>query len=189
MKRIGMTFLSLLTLMMVQGGIVSAQTRNDIKVTLLSLGSGSARFTYEFAFSPRNSAELTYGVIGWGLDIMNHTDFSQGSLVKAAYKWNLRPQPNCNSWLGGMYVKPELVLANFDYVPRGGDETLHTSQAAIMAEGGYQWVKGWFDFDFYAGLGLSGGNGNINNYYHSFMLYPIHSCLAFTAGFRVGVAF
>lgn len=169
--------------------VVEAQTRNDFKVTLLSLGSGSARFTLEHAFSPRHSAEVTYGAIGWGWDFMNHTDYRHGSLVKLAYKWNLLPQQSGDSWLGGLYAKPELVIANFDYRTRGNPTLCHTLQSALMAEGGYQWVKGAFDFDIYAGLGPSIGSGNLDNYYHSFMLFPAAGFLAFTAGFRIGVAF
>lgn len=179
----------LLFLAMTMSGIVMAQTKNDLKFTLLSLGSGSSRFTYERAFSPRHSAELTYGAIGWGWDIMNHTEYRHGRLVKAAFKWNLVPQNSDESWLGGLYVKPELVVADFDYRQRGVHEMQHTRQSALMAEGGYQWVKGWFDFDIYAGLGLSTGNGNVDNYFHSFMLFPVDGSLAFTAGFRIGVAF
>ena len=120
---------------------------------------------------------------------MNHTEYRHGYLVKAAYKWNLIPQDSDDSWLGGFYVKPELVVADFDYRPQHDTDQWHTLQSALLAEGGYQWVKGWFDFDIYAGLGLSTGNGNAINYYHSFMLYPAGGCLAFTAGFRIGVAF
>ena len=46
-------------------------TRNDFKFTLLSLGSGSARITYERAFSPINSGEFTLGFIGLGWDWLN----------------------------------------------------------------------------------------------------------------------
>ena len=64
-----------------------------------------------------------------------------------------------------------------------------TSQWALLAETGYQVVYKWFLFDVYAGLGPSIGTGNDNNYFHSFMLFPKESHLAFTAGFRIGVAF
>ena len=164
-------------------------TRNDFKVTLLSLGSGSSRFTYERAFSPRHSAELTVGIIGWGWDIMNKTEQSDGLLMKAAYKWNLIPQRNADSWLAGFYVKPEWVIADFDYIAAQSDRLEHTFQMTLLAECGYQWVKDWFDFDVYCGLGPSWGSGNSNNYFHSFMLYPRDSWLAFTAGFRIGIAF
>lgn len=171
--------------------------KNDIKVTILSLGSGSSRFTYERVLTDRNSAELTLGVIGWGFDIMNDADPS-GLLVKAAYKWNLIPMERANSALAGFYVKPEFVYGNYNYTLQPdddvkyatkGDDGGHTSQWALMAECGYQLVLGWFDFDIYTGLGPSFGTGNADNYFHSFMLYPVESHVAFTAGFRVGVAF
>lgn len=70
-----------------------------------------------------------------------------------------------------------------------GSSRFTSSQWALMAECGYQLVLGWFDFDIYTGLGPSFGTGNADNYFHSFMLYPVEGHVAFTAGFRVGVAF
>lgn len=167
-------------------------TKNDIKFTLLSLGSGSSRITYERAFSPLNSAELTLGVVGWGWDFLHHTK-SSGWLVKAAFKWNLFPQSNANSWLAGFYLKPEFVGTFFDYTPdlrTSENYTIkHTNQYALLAECGYQLVLKWFVFDVYAGMGPSFGSGNGNNYFHSFMLLPRNWPLAFTSGFRIGVAF
>jgi len=170
-------------------------SRNDFKLTLLSLGSGSTRITYEHAFNIHNSAEATVGIIGMGWDWMNHSD-PAGVLFKFAYKWRLIPQLGSDSWLAGFYVKPELVFAGFrqkwkyqdrwDEIPK--DPCL-TRQLALLAECGYQLVAGWFVFDGYCGLGPSFGTGNDYNYYHSFMLFPSDGWLAFTAGFRVGVAF
>ncbi len=164
-------------------------TRHDVKMTLLSLGSGSTRITYEQAFSPHTSAEFTLGVIGWGWDIMNRTELSEGFVGKFAYKWNVLPQIGSNSWLAGFYLKPELIVADFDYIRQGQTERRHTTQTALLAEAGYQLVLDWFVFDLYTGMGGSWGNGNANNYYHGFMLFPTDSFLAFTAGFRLGVAF
>ncbi|MBP5548085.1 MAG: hypothetical protein J6X58_04230 [Bacteroidales bacterium] len=169
-------------------------SRNDFKITLLSLGSGSSRFTYERAFSQRHSGEATLGIIGLGWDWMNKSR-PQGLLVKLAYKWRLVPQKSSDSWLGGLYAKPELVLASFKYghKPAPGEEPpkcpKSTDQIALLAEIGYQLVIDWFVFDIYSGLGPSIGSGNDNNYYHSFMLFPKEGWLAFTAGFRIGVAF
>lgn len=177
--------------------------KNDFKVTILSLGSGSSRFTYERAFSPRNSVEYTLGIIGWGWNFINSPN-PEGFLVKYANKWTLIPQKNSQSWLAGMYLKPELVFAHFNYVTdhatNGGSSFRHrTTQAALMGEIGYQLVLwGWFDFDIYAGIGPSLGTGNYDNYYHSFILLPssdkggyvsdrVH--WAVTSGFRVGIAF
>lgn len=168
--------------------------KNDFKITLLSLGSGSSRFTYERAFSPRNSAEATIGIIGMGWDWMNNSD-PKGVLVKLAYKWRLIPQSPISSWLAGFYVKPEFVLAAFKYGHElnPGEEPPkcpeRTNQVALLAECGYQLVLNWFVFDIYSGFGPSFGTGNDNNYFHSFMLFPKDSWLAFTAGFRLGIAF
>lgn len=165
-------------------------TKNNVKITILSLGSGSCRLTYERAFHPRYAAELTVGRIGWGWDFLHQSE-SKGWLVKAAFKWNVIPQKNSNSWLAGFYLKPELVGAFFDYHPESQLPGLRksTSQWALLAETGYQFVWRWFVLDAYAGFGPSIGTGNDNNYFHSFMLFPKESCLAFTAGFRVGIAF
>lgn len=173
---------------------MEAPSRNDFKFTLLSLGSGSTRITYERAFSPLNSVELTLGFVGLGWDWMNDSD-PLGLLVKLAYKWRLVPQKGAASWLAGFYVKPELVFAHFLYSrtkpesapPDKCPET--TIHVALLGELGYQLVLDWFVFDIYSGLGPSIGTGNANNYFHSFMLFPKESLLAFTAGFRIGVAF
>lgn len=170
--------------------------KNDIKVTLLSIGSGSSRFTYERAFGNDMSAELTLGIIGWGYDFLHKLN-SKGFLIKAAYKWNLVPMKSANSPLAGFYVKPEFVFADFDYAPKDISrdnnfvpiDKSHTRQYALMAECGYQLLLKWFVFDVYTGLGPAFGTGNDYNYFHSFMLLPKDSWLAFTAGFRIGVAF
>ncbi len=168
--------------------------RNDFKFTLLSLGSGSTRITYERAFSQKHSGEVTVGLIGAGWDFLNHTR-SKGLLLKLAYKWCLIPMESSDSWLAGFYVKPEFVWAQFLYGKSQPDRMAppsnpeETNQMALFAEGGYQFLFDWFVFDIYAGLGPSFGTGNSNNYYHSFMLFPADGRLAFTAGFRVGVAF
>jgi len=159
----------------------------SVKVTLLSLGSGSSRFTVERTLGLQNSAELTIGVIGWGWDWMNSTA-SDGLLLKLAYKWNLIPQVSANTPLAGFYVKPELVYADFDYRTKSSSEIHHTRQAALLAECGYQLIYRWFVFDVYSGVGPSFGTDNNNNYFHSFMLFPAEGHMAFTAGFRIGVA-
>ena len=176
-----------------QNGSSEKVTRNDFKFTLLSLGSGSTRITFERAFNALNSAEFTLGIIGLGWDWMNDSD-PHGLLYKLAYKWRLIPQRNAVSWLAGLYVKPEFVFCHFSYDDKrthavSPECPLSTVQIALLAEVGYQLVLKWFVFDVYSGLGPSIGNGNDNNYFHSFMLFPKESFLAFTAGFRLGVAF
>lgn len=178
-----------------QTGTLEGGRRNDFKFTMLSLGSGSSRFTYERAFSPLNSAEFTLGFIGVGWDFINNSD-PHGLLLKFAFKWRLAPQPRDHSWLAGFYVKPELVFAAFNHNYSQRDlgsqpSNYHdrTRQVALLAECGYQLVFNWFVFDLYGGLGPSFGTGNDFNYYHSFMLFPADGWLAFTAGYRIGIAF
>lgn len=182
-------------LTMAQNDSMTHVSRNDFKFTLLSLGSGSTRITYERAFSPLNSAELTLGIVGLGWDLMNHSN-PHGVLFKFAYKWRLLPQKTSYSWLAGFYVKPELVWAHFNHKYKYQDQWSEppkcpdrTMQMALLAECGYQLLLRWFVFDVYTGLGPSIGTGNDYNYYHSFMLFPDDGWLAFTAGFRIGVAF
>lgn len=179
--------------------------KNNLKMTLLSLGSGSSRFSYERAFNDHQSAEITIGVIGWGWDILNNSN-PQGYIVKIAPKWNIHHVGKVHHALSGFYLKPELMYANYDYnftadniinnntpienSPKDEPyEQCHTNQLALMAEGGFQIVANWFVFDIYTGLGPTLGNGNKNNYYHGFMRFPSNGPLAFTAGFRVGFAF
>ena len=171
--------------------------KNDVKFTVLSIGSGSSRFTYERMLNYHTSAEATIGIIGLGFDIMNNAD-PHGMLFKFAYKWNLLKMKNVDSSLAGLYVKPELVYANYKYKPDNQlnynqidnvSNVEYTSQIALLAECGYQFVWNWFVFDIYSGLGPSIGTGNKNNYFHGFMLYPEDGNLAFTVGFRLGIAF
>lgn len=168
--------------------------KNDIKITLLSIGSGSTRLTYERAFTPRTSAELTVGIIGLGVDWIHHTK-SRGYLLKLAYKWNVVPMVKANSPLAGFYLKPELVVADFRYalksvvLSEANPHYARTLQGAMLGEFGYQLLLKWFVFDVYAGLGPTWGNGNEMNYYHGFMRFPKDGWLSFTSGFRLGVAF
>ena len=174
---------------------VRRKRMNDIKITLLSIGSGSTRITYERAFTPQTSAEWTIGIIGLGVDWLHHTR-SRGILLKFAYKWNLVPMRRANSPLAGFYLKPELVVANFNYAPKKDPISSdvnrypkHTLQGAVLGEFGYQLLLKWFVFDVYAGLGPTFGNGNDMNYYHGFMRLPKDGWLSYTSGFRLGVAF
>lgn len=166
--------------------------KNNIKCTLLSIGSGSSRVTYERAIVKNMSAEITLGWIGLGYDFL-HDIKSKGYLVKLAYKWNLIPMKSSNSPLAGFYVKPELQFVSFDYAPKKTgfilENTKHTTHAAVLGEVGYQVLVKRFVFDVYAGIGSAFGTDNDENYFHGFVLMPKGSWLAGTAGFRLGVAF
>jgi len=175
---------------------VRRTTKNDLKITLLSLGSGSARLTYERAFTPEYAAEITVGIIGCGWDFIHDLKRQQGVVLKGAFKFNLFPRAKATSWLDGFYVKPEVIASIFSYEHNNTEGLLPIDQLtnytrcyAILGEFGYQLVARWFVFDVYAGLGPSFGRNNPLNYYHGFMNIPARGHLAVTSGFRIGVAF
>lgn len=167
---------------------------NDVKVTVLSFFSGSTRVTYERVLTPYTSAELTVGLIGAGYDWMNDAA-PEGVVVKVAWKWNRQNAACSYTPLQGLYLKPELIYANYDYDDKTSRDACcpsrrdHTSRWAVMAEGGWQHIWNWFLMDVYMGLGPSWGDVNTDNYYHGIMLFPKGGHLAFTAGCRFGVAF
>ena len=180
--------------------IPSKYYKNDLKVTVLSLFSGSTKLTYEHTFnnhyltSPRtnSSVEITGGVIGWGGDWLNQNN-SKGGLCRLAYKFIfhnkiyrcMRP----GHLLNGFYLKPELAFSSFSYDSKDGMERLHNNRLAVMGCVGYQVVYKRFVFDIFGGLGAGIGDENEYNYYHGFIALPKGSPTAFTAGFKLGVAF
>lgn len=162
---------------------------NNLKVTVLSLFSGSTKLTYERAIADNRSIELTGGVIGWGGDWLN-SNASKGALCRFTYKFIFHPHKEKNRSLNGFYLKPELAFSSFDFDAKDGSgERLHNNRLAIMGCFGYQIVHKWFVFDIFSGLGLGIGDLNDYNYYHGFIALPKNSPTAFTAGFKLGTAF
>ncbi|MDD3280219.1 MAG: hypothetical protein PHC83_01445 [Bacteroidales bacterium] len=165
------------------------EKKNNIKITLLSLMSGSTKITYERKVLPKQSIEITGGIIGLGFDFLNHNQ-SKGVLGRFAYKF-IFPVKN-HYPLDGWYVKPELAFSAYTYNHITGEmdvERLAVSRLAMMGVGGYQMVKMWFVFDIFAGFGLGIGNANLCNYHHGFIGLNSESLLTLTAGFKIGVAF
>ena len=161
--------------------------KNEVKVALLSLASGTTKVTYERWMREYQSVEFTAGVIGWGFDKLKNSD-PRGTAWRLAYKFFLPNARNAFNQLCGFYVKPELCYSTYHYNhdPRG---RLKVDRLALMGVLGYDWVLNWFVFDLYGGLGLATGNSNHSNYHHGFIGWNDHTPFAFTAGFRVGVAF
>ena len=161
--------------------------KNEVKVALLSLASGTTKVTYERWVREYQSVEFTAGVIGWGFDKLKNSD-PRGTAWRLAYKFILPNARNAFNQLCGFYVKPELCYSTYHYNddPRG---RLKVDRLALMGVLGYDWVLNWFVFDLYGGLGLATGNSNHSNYHHGFIGWNDHTPFAFTAGFRVGVAF
>ena len=173
--------------------------KNDLKVTMLSLFSGSTKLTYERLITQKQSVEITGGIIGWGGDWLNHNR-SKGGLCRLAYKFifNRSHSPHIHYFikpykpellLNGFYLKPEVAFSSFSYDSKDGMERLHNNRLAVMGCVGYQVVYKRFVFDIFGGLGAGIGDENEYNYYHGFIALPKGSPTAFTAGFKLGVAF
>ncbi len=161
--------------------------KNEIKVALLSLASGTSKVTYERLVRDYQSIELTAGVIGLGFDKLKDSD-PRGTAWRVAYKFITPTEKNANNQMCGYYWKPEFCYSSYRYNhPKG--ERLKVDYCALMFVIGYDWVKSWFVFDVYGGLGYAFGNNNYSNYHHGFVCIDQETPLALTAGFRVGVAF
>ena len=107
---------------------------------------------------------------------------------RLAYKFIFRNKHNANNQMCGFYIKPELCYSSYRY-NHETDGRLKVDRVALMGVLGYDLVLKWFVFDVYGGFGLACGNSNKSNYHHGFIGLNADSPTAFTAGFRVGVAF
>lgn len=183
----------ILLIFLMTGLCLSAQAeqpkmrKNELKVALLSLMSGTSKLTYERLVRDYQSIEITAGVIGWGFDKLKDSD-PKGTAWRLAYKFILPNKHNANNQMCGFYIKPEWCYSSYKYNHKT-DGRLQVDRMALMAVIGYDWVLNWFVFDIYGGLGPAWGNSNKSNYHHGFIGLNADSPTAFTAGFRVGVAF
>ncbi len=161
--------------------------KNEIKVALLSLASGTSKITYQRLVRDYQSIELTAGVIGWGFDKLKDSN-PKGTAWRLAYKFIFRNKHNANNQMCGFYIKPELCYSTYKY-NHPDEGRLQVDRVALMGVIGYDWVINWFVFDIYGGLGLACGNSNLSNYHHGFIGLSHDSPTALTAGFRIGFAF
>ena len=165
----------------------SKMRKNEIKVALLSLASGTSKITYERLVRDYQSLEFTFGVIGWGFDKLKESD-PKGTAWRMAYKFIFPNRWNSNNQMCGFYIKPELCYSSYRY-NHDTKGRIKVDRTALMGVLGYDWVKQWFVFDVYAGLGFAAGNSNLSNYHHGFIGWNDQTPFAFTAGFRIGAAF
>ncbi|MFA5463487.1 MAG: hypothetical protein WC265_05370, partial [Dysgonamonadaceae bacterium] len=192
---IEMKKLYLILLFFIAYSFISAQSipaihkKNNLKVTILSLFSGSTKITYERYLLSSQSIEITGGIIGAGFDMLKH-NHAKGALCRLAYKYIFSSKKN--SLLQGWYVKPELAFSSYTYNYYNTSsqlERLSVARLAILSVGGYEWVQKWFVFDIFAGMGLGVGNANHSNYHHGYIGFNPESIFALTAGFKLGVSF
>ena len=151
------------------------------------MASGTSKVAYERLVHDYQSVELTAGIIGLGFDKLKDSN-PRGTAWRFAYKFITPSERNENNQLCGYYYKPELCYSSYKYNhPNKG--RLKVDYLALMLVMGYDWVKNWFVFDIYGGLGYAFGNNNFSNYHHGFICIDQGMPLALTAGFRIGVAF
>lgn len=167
--------------------IIEKMRKNEIKVALLSLASGTTKVTYERWVREYQSVELTAGVIGWGFDKLKNSN-PKGTAWRIAYKMIKPSETNQYNQLCGFYFKPELCFSSYKYDHPEKDR-LKVNYFTLMGVLGNDWVKEWFVFDIYGGLGYAFGNNNFSNYHHGFICIHQDIPIALTAGFRIGVAF
>ena len=166
---------------------LSKMRKNEVKVALLSLASGTSKVTYERLLRDFQSIEFTAGIIGWGFDKLKNSN-PKGTAWRLAYKFIFPNKNNADNQLCGFYIKPELCFSSYKYNHPERDR-LKVNYFALMGVLGYDWVKKWFVFDLYGGAGYAWGNNNYSNYHHGFICINQDIPIALTAGFRIGVAF
>ena len=158
--------------------------KNDLKITFLSLITGSLKLTYERVTFPKQSLELSTGIIGVGFDKFQVNP--KGALIRSGYKFNLI-QP-ANSALSGLYIRPEYAWSFFDYDSRDGSGIrIHSSMHTIMACIGYQHEIKWLVLDAFVGAGAGWGEPVELQYHHGFI--ERYGWLTLTFGMKVGVSF
>lgn len=186
MKRFWFIFLA--TVFSLQMYAADAPKKNNLKTTVLSYITGSAKITYERALFEGQSVEFTAGVIGVGGDAKHNNP--KGATTRLAYKWIFPFSYNESNPLNGFYVKPEFAYSNFDYSLKAGEYEVrdNISRGALMGCIGWQWVKDWFVFDFYIGAGGAIGKNCPDNYYHGFVGFNPDSDVALTFGLKLGFA-
>lgn len=161
--------------------------KNEVKVALLSLFSGTSKVTFQRWLFDHQSVEFTVGIVGLGFDALKESN-PKGTAWRLAYKFVVPSNDNTYNPMCGYYFKPELCYSvySYDHPSKG---RLDVNYAALMWVIGYDWVKDWFDFDIYAGVGYAFGENNYSYYHHGFITLNSEVPIALTAGFRVGVAF
>ena len=186
MKRYLLLFV--LSFSVVMASASGSVKKNNLKTTVLSYITGSAKITYERALFEGQSVEFTAGRIGVGGDAKHNNP--KGVTTRGAYKW-MFPFPNqTKNPLDGFYLKPELAYSRYSH-EHTEENALNQKtiwRTALMACVGWQCVKDWFVFDFYIGAGGAVGDKCPDNYYHGFIGINPESNTALTFGLKLGFA-
>ncbi len=176
------TLITALTFLFFAAISLHAQEKNSLKTTFLSFATGSTKLTYERATLPKQSLEVTGGIIGVGYDKFGVNP--KGGLFRTAYKFIFSKKANAP--LDGLYLKPEYAVSIFDYDSKSSGR-VNSSMHTILANAGYQWIIGMLVLDGFVGAGVGLGNPTELNYHHGFI--DCYGWLTLTFGMKIGVAF
>ncbi len=162
--------------------------KNALKVTFLSLYTGSTKITYERSVFDSQSIEITLGRVSWGYDAFDNNP--SGMLGRLAYKFIFYGNPNYP--LNGLYVKPELAVTGYYYDKESALEEVKpqrdfSKMATLMGCVGYQWAKRIFVAEGFVGAGLGIGNPADTRYQHGFITRWQYLTLTF--GMKIGFSF
>ena len=125
-------FILVIAMLSLQVNAADGVKKNNLKTTVLSYITGSAKITYERALFEGQSVEITAGKIGVGGDAKHNNP--KGITGRLAYKWIFPFSYNESNPLNGFYVKPEFAYSNFDYSLKVGEYEVrdNISRGALM---------------------------------------------------------
>lgn len=178
-------FLLIALLVCCRTGAQVPDYRNDLKITFLSWGTGSAKISYERVTWPNQTDEITFGLISMGYDKFGNDP--NGITVRYAHKWIIAG--NVEKPLEGLYIRPELVWSQYRYDNKSGERTT-SDMCALFGTAGYQHVWKRLVMDGFIGFGPCTGYRADTYYQHGFITCKATGAnIAYTFGMKVGVAF
>lgn len=164
--------------------------KNSIKLTFLSLISGSTKVSYERALPKiRQSSEICASWIGAGHD-KYHND-PKGFTVRYGHKFFFKDKDSKS--LQGWYLRPEAIYSYYNYNCQNTRSRELADMGALLGTAGYQLVHKRFLADFWIGAGYAFGHTSETRYHHGFELWhwlgKTNDHLAMSFSIRLGLCF
>ena len=164
--------------------------KNSIKLTFLSLISGSTKVSYERALPKiRQSSEICASWIGAGHD-KYHND-PKGFTIRYGHKFFFKDKDSKS--LQGWYLRPEAIYSYYNYNCQNTRSRELADMGALLGTAGYQLVHKRFLADFWIGAGYAFGHPSETKYHHGFELWhwlgKTNDHLAMSFSIRLGLCF
>lgn len=164
--------------------------KNSLKTTFLSWVSGSAKISYERAFSTiRQSGELCTSLIGIGHDKYNNDP--KGFSLRYGHKFFMGKKRKKS--LEGFYLRPEIVYSQYSYDRIADDTRTLSKETAFLGTIGYQYKHNRLLTDFWIGAGYATGTPADTFYHHGFELWhyfnKVNTNIALSFSIRIGFCF